>query len=278
MIEDGDYSAASPATKKSHYTASPAKQPSMQTSRLSVFLQQSRDPAPSHASFTKPAGYSFSTVYSHDSPAVRRTRNDDEFYGSGHQQRSSSSRRSGRGQSSHTHLFYLFLPQRGLETQIYPYDKIEPNIYCILFHNICRPSTWLPGGHTHQHPAQQGAQRGGRQRRRHGLAHALPPHAEQPQPGRGRGASPHPGRGAGQGAALRHLRHGEAELHGGLQAGERGRPLPHPELHLGPAQRQPPRQQADRAVSERPPLTIRLRARAPHAAHGPKPAPVFQPP
>jgi len=98
MIEDGDYSAASPATKKSHYTASPAKQPSMQTSRLSVFLQQSRDPAPSHASFTKPAGYSFSTVYSHDSPAVRRTRNDDEFYGSGHQQRSSSSRRSGRGQ------------------------------------------------------------------------------------------------------------------------------------------------------------------------------------
>ena len=107
-------SAASPATKKSHYTASPAKQPSMQTSRLSVFLQQSRDPAPSHASFTKPAGYSFSTVYSHDSPAVRRTRNDDEFYGSGHQQRSSSSRRSGRGQSSHTHLFYLFfLPQRG---------------------------------------------------------------------------------------------------------------------------------------------------------------------
>ena len=108
MIEDGDYSAASPATKKSHYTASPAKQPSMQTSRLSVFLQQSRDPAPSHASFTKPAGYSFSTVYSHDSPAVRRTRNDDEFYGSGHQQRSSSSRRSGRGQSSHTHLFICF--------------------------------------------------------------------------------------------------------------------------------------------------------------------------
>ena len=102
MIEDSDYSYnnsgnSSKLSKNnsSHYTTtiSPSK-PAMQTSRLSVFLQQNREP---ERTFSKPSSYGFSTSYSHDSPVIRRTRNDDEYYGGfSSQQRSSSSRRSGR--------------------------------------------------------------------------------------------------------------------------------------------------------------------------------------
>jgi hypothetical protein len=88
----------------------------MQTSRLSVFLQQNKaDPPPpaGHSiSYAKSGtngihqsgggggigGYpatSFSSNLSQESPNIRRTRNDDEYYG-GFSQRSSSSRRSGR--------------------------------------------------------------------------------------------------------------------------------------------------------------------------------------
>jgi len=103
MIEDSDYSynnagnssKLSKNNSSSHYTTtiSPSK-PAMQTSRLSVFLQQNREP---EKTFSKPSTYGFSTNYTHDSPVIRRTRNDDEFYGGfSSQQRSSSSRRSGR--------------------------------------------------------------------------------------------------------------------------------------------------------------------------------------
>ena len=102
MIEDSDYSynntvnssKSSKNNSSSHYTTSNSIKPAMQTSRLSVFLQQNREP---ERTFSKPTSYGFSTGYSHDSPVIRRTRNDDEYYGgfSSHQ-RSSSSRRSGR--------------------------------------------------------------------------------------------------------------------------------------------------------------------------------------
>merc|ERR1719384_829030 len=102
MIEDSDYSYnnsgnSSKLSKNnsSHYTTTiNSSKPAMQTSRLSVFLQQNREP---ERTFSKPTSYGFSTSYSHDSPVIRRTRNDDEYYGGfSSQQRSSSSRRSGR--------------------------------------------------------------------------------------------------------------------------------------------------------------------------------------
>jgi hypothetical protein len=84
----------------------------MQTSRLSVFLQQNKatavaaDPPPCSgqptALYSKNnqghhthSATSFSSHLSQESPNIRRTRNDDEYYG-GFSQRSSSSRRSGR--------------------------------------------------------------------------------------------------------------------------------------------------------------------------------------
>ena len=98
MIEDSDYSYTSTdKTNKNNSSYKQYQQPTMQTSRLSVYLQQNKEPA----TFTKPSNYGFSTGYSHDSPVIRRTRNDDEYYSnySGFSNnRSSSSRRSGRGQ------------------------------------------------------------------------------------------------------------------------------------------------------------------------------------
>ena len=102
MIEDSDYSynnsvnssKLSKNNSSGHYTTISPNKPAMQTSRLSVFLQQNREP---ERTFSKPSSYGFSTSYSHDSPVIRRTRNDDEYYGGfSSQQRSSSSRRSGR--------------------------------------------------------------------------------------------------------------------------------------------------------------------------------------
>ena len=101
MIEDSDNnynnadnSKLSKNNSSSYYTTINSSKPAMQTSRLSVFLQQNREP---ERTFSKPTSYGFSTSYSHDSPVIRRTRNDDEYYGGfSSQQRSSSSRRSGR--------------------------------------------------------------------------------------------------------------------------------------------------------------------------------------
>ena len=96
MIEDSDY--PSSGTKP------------LLTSRLSVFLQQ-RDPqtTPTNTTFSKPATYSNCFTHSFtqgSSPNIRRTRNDDEYYGSSEttgrlptstiSSRSSSARRSGR--------------------------------------------------------------------------------------------------------------------------------------------------------------------------------------
>ena len=97
MIEDGDY-------------PSSGSKPLL-TSRLSVFLQQTRDPPPPTTTFSKPATYSNCFTHSFtqgSSPNIRRTRNDDEYYGSSEtsgrlpttassiSSRSSSARRSGR--------------------------------------------------------------------------------------------------------------------------------------------------------------------------------------
>jgi len=97
MIEDGDY-------------PSSGSKPLL-TSRLSVFLQQTRDPPPPTSTFSKPATYSNCFTHSFtqgSSPNIRRTRNDDEYYGSSEtsgrlpttassiSSRSSSARRSGR--------------------------------------------------------------------------------------------------------------------------------------------------------------------------------------
>ena len=98
MIEDSEY--PSSGTKP------------LLTSRLSVFLQQTRDPPPpTTATFSKPATYSNCFTHSFtqgSSPNIRRTRNDDEYYGSSEtssrlpttassiSSRSSSARRSGR--------------------------------------------------------------------------------------------------------------------------------------------------------------------------------------
>merc|ERR1711971_1246308 len=104
MIEDSDY--PSSGTKP------------LLTSRLSVFLQQTRDPISAQTSnqttFSKPANYSNCFTHSFtqgSSPNIRRTRNDDEYYGSSEtmtnssrglpttssiSSRSSSARRSGR--------------------------------------------------------------------------------------------------------------------------------------------------------------------------------------
>ena len=92
MIEDSDYGGGGQA------------RPTLLTSRLSVFLQQPRE---TPATYTKPANYS--TSFSHSfaqgsSPNIRRTRNDDEYYGGQDTRvlppsissRSSSARRSGR--------------------------------------------------------------------------------------------------------------------------------------------------------------------------------------
>ena len=67
----------------------------MQTSRLSVFLQQNKESTPT-TTFSKPLGThnSFTTSFSQESPNIKRTRNDDEYYGGFG--RSSSGRRSGR--------------------------------------------------------------------------------------------------------------------------------------------------------------------------------------
>lgn len=97
MIEDSDY-CFQPSSYSTNKTSSYSK-PTMQTSRLSVFLQQNRDPAPS-STYSKPSNYSttFSNNFSQGSPNIRRTRNDDEYYGGfGSSARSSSARRSGRG-------------------------------------------------------------------------------------------------------------------------------------------------------------------------------------
>ena len=107
MIEDSDYPSSS-GTKP------------LLTSRLSVFLQQTRDPPPpsanstfsnsANSTFSKPATYSNCFTHSFtqgSSPNIRRTRNDDEYYGSSEtttsrlpttsiSSRSSSARRSGR--------------------------------------------------------------------------------------------------------------------------------------------------------------------------------------
>lgn len=96
MIEDSDYS-------------SQGKPGALLTSRLSVFLQQHREPRePPAPAFPKPASYSNSFAHSFtqgSSPNIRRTRNDDEYYGGTENRappptvsaRSSSARRSGRG-------------------------------------------------------------------------------------------------------------------------------------------------------------------------------------
>ena len=73
MIEDTDYNYNSPKTVSGNYNNS---KPTMQTSRLSVFLQQNKDPT--HSAYSKPSNYGFSNVYSHESPVIRRTPNDDE--------------------------------------------------------------------------------------------------------------------------------------------------------------------------------------------------------
>jgi CDC-like kinase len=102
MIEDADYSFQSPLGTSQYKPAH-----NMQTSRLSVFLQQNKDNPPSsttNPTYSKSATYS--TTFSNNfpvgsSPNIRRTRNDDEYYGStttpGFSARSSSARRSGRG-------------------------------------------------------------------------------------------------------------------------------------------------------------------------------------
>jgi len=105
MVEDPDYSYQS----SSQYTKTGYTKPSMQTSRLSVFLHQTREPTTTTnaTTYTKPSSYSNSFTNSltqGSSPNIRRTRNDDEYYGSGDTRpltssfsaRSSSSRRSGR--------------------------------------------------------------------------------------------------------------------------------------------------------------------------------------
>ena len=95
MIEDSDYSYIGAGSGQSSKNILSKPSSTMQTSRLSVFLQQNKE---SPATFSKPSTYGFSNGYNHDSPVIRRTRNDDEYYGgfSGNT-RSSSSRRSGRG-------------------------------------------------------------------------------------------------------------------------------------------------------------------------------------
>ena len=91
MIEDPDYQYTNSKSNK-NFSSFNSNKPAMQTSRLSVFLQQNKEPT----TYTKPASYGFSTGYSHDSPNIRRTRNDDEYYtGFTRHNRSSSSRRSG---------------------------------------------------------------------------------------------------------------------------------------------------------------------------------------
>ena len=95
MIEDSDY-------------PSSGSKPLL-TSRLSVFLQQTRDPPTPITTFSQPATYSNCFTHSFtqgSSPNIRRTRNDDEYYGSSEttgrlptstiSSRSSSARRSGR--------------------------------------------------------------------------------------------------------------------------------------------------------------------------------------
>lgn len=73
-----------------------SKPNNMQTSRLSVFLQQNKEPAPTTV-FSKSNNTShtnFATTFSQESPNIKRTRNDDEYYGGFG--RSSAGRRSGR--------------------------------------------------------------------------------------------------------------------------------------------------------------------------------------
>ena len=96
MIEDSDYSYIGAGSGQSSKNSLSKPGSTMQTSRLSVFLQQNKEsPA---TTFSKPSTYGFSNGYNHDSPVIRRTRNDDEYYGGfSSNTRSSSSRRSGRG-------------------------------------------------------------------------------------------------------------------------------------------------------------------------------------
>merc|ERR1719382_520876 len=99
MIEDSDYSFQPSSSYSTNKSTSHSK-PVMQTSPLSVFLQQNREPAPAQPTYSKPSNYSttFSNNFSQGSPNIRRTRNDDEYYGGfGSSARSSSARRSGRG-------------------------------------------------------------------------------------------------------------------------------------------------------------------------------------
>jgi len=69
----------------------------MQTSRLSVFLQQNKEQTPvSSTTYSKPSSShnTFTNSFSQETPNMKRTRNDDEYYGGFG--RSPSGRRSGR--------------------------------------------------------------------------------------------------------------------------------------------------------------------------------------
>ena len=83
------------------YSSNSSKPSNMQTSRLSVFLQQNKEPSSSSSSSTNPtfskplnSHNSFSNSFAQDSPNIKRTRNDDEYYGGFG--RSPSGRRSAR--------------------------------------------------------------------------------------------------------------------------------------------------------------------------------------
>ena len=101
MVEEADYQGGG--------------RPALLTSRLSVFLHQGREPREATSAYSRePHTYSkpstTSNTFSHgfdqgSSPNIRRTRNDDEYYGSSEttsrlptniSSRSSSARRSGR--------------------------------------------------------------------------------------------------------------------------------------------------------------------------------------
>jgi len=104
MVEEADYQGGG--------------RPALLTSRLSVFLHQGREPrevAREPHTYSKPS--TTSNTFSHgfdqgSSPNIRRTRNDDEYYGSQEPgraaltPRSSSARRSGRGGAAVAHPGY----------------------------------------------------------------------------------------------------------------------------------------------------------------------------
>jgi len=102
LIEDHQtnfgYQHLNTPTSTSYYNRPPNKNPTMETSRLSVFLHQNKEQQGSYTKMSAFPGTSFSNNFQMNSPNVRRTRNDDEYYNSGViTARSSSVRRSGRG-------------------------------------------------------------------------------------------------------------------------------------------------------------------------------------